>query len=411
MHPVVIVLLVILALVSVSLLGYALFSKSTPPTQPTGCKFSSECSGSTPVCKTGKCEKCTAHSQCPASKKICNEGLCVVCALDSHCDEDAQCENGVCVPRTCSDHNDCRDDERCENGKCVPIPCEADAECEKPLVCQNGKCTFVCAANSDCKDGEMCQGNRCVPIPCTQNVECPSGLMCKDGQCIRECSADAECKDGFVCDGGRCQENFICRGYLDCGWPSGTYCRQGVCARPCIDNRVCPDGSECIEGSCQRTRLPCPPGHFLLRGVCVKALCNPIWTKVCRSDGFEELRCKQDAECGPGNHCVNNVCIPIHRSCGPWQFRNSGGSCRNLYNSYANSVPSKAPPAFVMFKGDEDKSTCLNLCRQNAMCGMAVTGGDDNNCVMYSNGADQSRKSGVGETHIRTPFDERGNPL
>lgn len=45
---------------------------------PKGCTSARDCAGSTPVCKQGKCEKCTANTQCPVSQPVCSSsGACV----------------------------------------------------------------------------------------------------------------------------------------------------------------------------------------------------------------------------------------------------------------------------------------------------------------------------------------------
>jgi len=415
MHPVIIALIVGLVVASLIGLGFLVFGKSSP-SEPAGCKFASDCSGNTPICKASKCVKCTAQNKCPASKPVCSDdGACIVCALDSDCGQGEQCKNGDCVPRPCADDEECPPGEACDNGKCVPTPCDGDAGCEKPLVCERGQCTFVCEENSDCKDGETCRGNRCGPTPCAQNVDCPpgSGLVCKEGKCVRDCSTDAECKEGYVCDEGRCMENFICNKHADCGEP-GTYCVQGLCVRPCIGDALCPSGSECIEGYCQRTRLPCPAGSFLQRGYCIKSLCNPSQDSNCK-DGFITQECKSNADLRNGAICVHNKSFNppcagfLGRNCGELEYsKDMLCACGKFFTTSAKTKPSKADDRFLIFEGGADKTSCLQMCKSNK-CGMAWTDVSTNpkNCLLWSTHVNKERQAHpTGETHVFTfnPF-------
>ena len=415
MHPGLIGLIVMLVVGGLIGLGFLLFGKKSPPTQPSGCKLASDCSGKTPICKAGKCEKCSAQNRCPASKPVCSgDGACVGCVLDSDCGPGEECKNGNCVIRPCAGDADCPPGTACNDGQCGPIPCEADAGCEKPFVCERGQCTLGCEEDLDCGDGKKCEGNHCVPKPCSQNVDC-GRLLCKNGTCVEECSADSECKQGEVCDEGRCQPNFICKNTTECGRYhsafAGTHCVQGDCARPCITDALCPDGSECLEGYCQRTKLPCPAGTFLSKGLCIKRECTPD-EPDCK-DGLIAQQCKDDSRLASGAICVNNKiynppCISPEEggcpACGALQYRKRapaffGNKCVDFFKSFPKSKPSKANDGFLLYQGNVDKTECLKMCRSN-QCGLAWTDAQSNNCVLWSGGVNRERQAHPsGETH------------
>lgn len=115
--------------------------------------------------------------------------------------------------------------------------------------------TIPCGFNEHCAVDNTCQRN---PNPCS-GIICGWGEHCLDGLCVPE-SVPSSCQDTFDCDPGEACVNGLCQ--------TGA---QGLCT----------DNSQC---------------H---------------WTEYCNAFGrCANAECAVDGECGPGQRCSNNQCIP-----------------------------------------------------------------------------------------------------
>jgi hypothetical protein len=121
------------------------------------------------------------------------------------------------------------------------------------------------------------------------------------------CEADDECGEGQVCDDGLCQQ--ACGADEDADCPDAApACINGHCSSVCpVDVDVCPDPQTCIAFEdpssdeppisgicavpCDDQDHPCAEGQLCLVGVCLSP-------------------CTTDDECGNGESCTANVCVP-----------------------------------------------------------------------------------------------------
>ncbi|KAG6039300.1 hypothetical protein E4U41_002997 [Claviceps citrina] len=92
---------------------------------PGGCQHNTECNGQ--VCKSNKCEACTANADCGSGNLECVQGLCVPttnpppeCTKNSDCKTTQICKDQKCSP--CSIDSDCGVDQLCGDGECKPKP-------------------------------------------------------------------------------------------------------------------------------------------------------------------------------------------------------------------------------------------------------------------------------------------------
>ncbi|KAF1761349.1 hypothetical protein GCK72_009605 [Caenorhabditis remanei] len=168
--------------------------------------------------------------------------------------------------QVCSDANDCVS-RFCFNGKCVTPPRRSYTGIvgHSAMPACGGRCSL----------GELCAHGECVssssipirrfssakPKLCSTIIDCGSSQLCVDGKCVVDnghgglCSSDAYCPNGFICIDGKCSES---RRRFSSAEPKP--CSTIACLNR--DNR-------------RRFSLPCT------------------------------------APCGPGQRCINGVCVGI----------------------------------------------------------------------------------------------------
>jgi hypothetical protein len=189
--------------------------------------------------------------------------------------------------------------QRCETN----ADCPDDGNfCSGDPVCQgNGRCGFT---------GNPCTGATpvCVEetdscVECVENDDCGSGEACSDNVCVDTCSEDADCTDdGLFCNGD-------------------PVCTEGLCdttGNPCSgDTPVCVEATdECVEcvgdGDCGEGE------------VCTDNVCVP------------DVECTVDADCNDDNPCTTDTCTegvcsndqiacPQGQSCNP-----ATGNCEDI---------------------------------------------------------------------------------
>ena len=179
------------------------------------------------------------------------------CSGDSECDENAHCDDGVCVldqpaGTACDEASDCVSGY-CANGFCCaggdccarasdcPASYSRASECNSPSTCQGTRRDAVCTATFSCQLGEPtpddtgCAGmvsNTCGLFPsvsCTSAADQPSDQA---SLCDVECVADAECDPGAFCN------------------PMGTCQSQGLPGDSCSLSSQCQSGLSCVDGVC-----------------------------------------------------------------------------------------------------------------------------------------------------------------
>ncbi len=292
----------------------------------------------------------------PEAPLACGAGVATTCPQGYHCVDDATgCDpatgvacTGTCVlgeelPRCggltqepCPEGSICADDPRdnCEGG---PV-----ADCGG--VCRP-RADGQCATDADCPQ---------LDAPCTVcadgSLSCPS-FRCDSGQCtvdFKPCSeaqvcgglSGLACEPGFKCTDDptdRCDPNTEgadCRGICvpdvqppQCGGVAGITCPPGF---ECVDapNDMCDpadggadcpalcqpaSGGECTsDADCPALRAPCsvcPDGsESCPRSFCEAGRCGVAYPTCAPPPG-----CTTDAECAPGQVCVNaanEMCDP-----------------------------------------------------------------------------------------------------
>ena len=126
-----------------------------------------------------------------------------------------------------------------------------------------------CSDDSACHNGQFCQGGRCWDVSddvesCHERADCRWGEVCINGICCRSCAKDDDCGTG-----GSCQENY-------CRPPDDHSPRDG-------GSPTRPDAGQNTDGGF----LPPPPNS---------------------GDAGTSEGCRLNADCGPGNYCINSTC-------------------------------------------------------------------------------------------------------
>jgi hypothetical protein len=176
-----------------------------------------------------------------------------------------------------------------------------------------------------------------------------AALLSANAASAQECAKDADCGDGYVCKTGMtpaCAEKPCppddpkCNNLPpDCGPTEYHYCE----AKPCSADSDCPDTmvchsetySECSGGSATPQTCPkdgaCPPPEPVPADTCkdtTVSTCTPRWA----------LPCKQDADCGAGFDCKEQLIGMCSGSSGaPAAGSGSAGSADG-------GVPAAEPP-------------------------------------------------------------------
>ena len=217
-------------------------------------------------------ESCQKNSDCLNIFKVCENSLCVVksCSIDSGCPTDTKCLGGVCVQPMCDG----------DFSTCGTNP-------NNPGVCFNYLCLKKqCSLNIDCPNNydfiEI--GNGQSAISCQTDLQCPYGMLCNSVRCIEpdSCRYDSDCYDmgNSDSDNRKCV-NSICVNTLQTGSNQGV-CNKGLCFK-----------SECnvyLSNSCGDGKI------------CINSICN-------------DIQCRSDSECNPGQICDSNFQCVCNPSC------------------------------------------------------------------------------------------------
>jgi len=305
-------ILIILALVSVSLISVLYFTKGTLFTVGSSCSKHSDCA-SDEFCMPGTqgCQKKYDNDKwCPADFTI--DGNRDAICKSNNCVESLG-NYGLCKPQgeTCTgDTKECRmnslgyyDKWECQNGVMTWIGnCLAGEECS--IVNNNFVCTLVkCSSHSDCKSGKFCMytqqcvnkfmdGDVCyadLAIDHNANAVCENGKCWIDakrcGSVAPDCRSASyslgECESGDENKCGLTHETSLYRckhitssGFDGYCWVSDLTCFS-LCAKkndPCesgsLINAKCCEGLICKDGKCDfGNPIPELPLNLILSAV------------------------------------------------------------------------------------------------------------------------------------------------
>jgi hypothetical protein len=286
---------------------------------------------------TGKCQGYIEGDACSSPKCVgddvlgfrvarfaCQQGLCKPAADLEDCGLFA-CNEGVCEtscdqPEDCTARAYCGPQQQCLPGRPLGEPCASADQCASGFcvdgVCCNSACEGPCG---QCNAAD--QPGRCIPTatPSPERPPCPQapeGDPCQqrrcDGLAVNAC-------EGFVgtttvCVAGGCSEGrersvARCDGRGTCGAPVERACLpyacgEGACRSDCRSDADCAPGNRCVDGSCAAL-LACDPARGLLRdstGALAKECglysCSPL-------DGSCLIACRSTAECVGGAVCTS----------------------------------------------------------------------------------------------------------
>lgn len=228
-------------------------------------------------CETKVKPECETNKDC-GSGKFCNKGKCkrLACESDADCANGEQCKSGACVKGTGPTEKTSEDGGATDTDPGDTTPTETG-----PTDTSTGDKTSTgpCGSLTECKTDSACGGDKCIAgccLPkCDKDKPCPGTFKCKtdSGQCV-VCLQDGDCPVlGQKCDQttGTCGEGVQCPG----GKPPGP---DGKCVQPCADAKCGPTETPDPDASCK---------------------CIPK-VGACES-------CTKNAECGLGNHCVEDT--------------------------------------------------------------------------------------------------------
>ena len=219
------------------------------------------------------------------SSEICD---CLDNDCDGEIDEDAPCGGSQCIACFCVEpcaFGECPAGLICEDGYCIPPTCTDDGDCSAGRYCDNGRCVLDCAEIT-CPEGTECRRGTCVDTGCADG--CPEGSECVNGVCVADPCHGVNCNPGEFCRGGECVGS--CAG-VQCA--DGEICRDGACIPDacagvqCDPGQVC-QGGVCIDDPC--AGIDCDPPAICLDGWCIDDPCALI-------------------DCPPGQHCEIDQCV------------------------------------------------------------------------------------------------------
>ena len=133
---------------------------------------------------------------------------------DNNCNQDVDCQDPICLGRSCDDGDACTQADACQAGACTgasPVVCSPLDQCHDAGVCDPG--TGVCSNpakpdNSTCDDGDACtQADTCQAGACTgaNPVVCNDLNLCTVDQCYPPTGQclfmPVNCSNGLFCDG------------------------------------------------------------------------------------------------------------------------------------------------------------------------------------------------------------------
>ncbi len=310
--------------------------------QPTfDCQTDVECASeaSRKICDkvTNACVECTEDTQCASG--VCREdGSCGACRFDADCSAGNVCDQGsfTCVPG-CSDLNgSCPAGQRCLPGTTSCVACLDSSDCGTGEVCDSAThaCVAGCsAAHPSCPSGLTCDPSAGLCVACLTSSDCkdPAKPSCDvpAHTCV-ECTGPGQCADPVqpVCDTTRktcetCVDNAHC--------VPGTVCKQHACVPGCSATQACPAGLVCDPtGACVTCvgdadcKTPAVPACDVATNSCVECNvnqdCKTLAKPFCDAASQTCQECLSDGECGAGELCQQNACVPgcsASKACGP----------------------------------------------------------------------------------------------
>lgn len=261
----------------------------------------------------GGTPECESPSDCddsnPCTDDLCHaaDGRCVHTPLadGTECpfgEHRGHCASGTCVGLCegidCNDDNECTED-LCDpkSGQCTNAFVPDGTQCEFdgfPGVCTSGVCEDAeLCRDKDCSDGNACTDDVCDRL--TGNCSNPNKVdgavcqideypgRCARGQCVGLCQG-VDCSDGNECTDDTC--NPLTGGCPHLPVKDGTTCQvgqdpgrcsSGVCVGLC-EGVDCDDGNECTSDACNPANGKCvytdrPDGAACTGGICLDGVC------------------------------------------------------------------------------------------------------------------------------------------
>ena len=211
--------------------------------------------------------------------------------------------SGICAlyPQACScEHTtDCPPGQICLDEICQQEGCTGDDHCLAPQRCDGGLCQYTaCTTSEECPDDLICEDNRCQSAcptcrPCSSHDECGQRGFCRPfqdhGRCMLLCGLDGHCPGDSECAAFSLGD----AGYSLCAAPDAESIDQA-----CPEDYLCRDDGEHFE-PCPGLGANCDRDDFG---------CSPV-NDLCLDDDRGGLvcscTCTSDADCGPGNPCVD----------------------------------------------------------------------------------------------------------
>ncbi len=172
--------------------------------------------------------------------------------------------------------------------------CESDADCSTGLECTSYGQAQDCAVPAiDCAEGEECP----EPAPC----EAKEIKACA----LPSCETDDDCPGGTVCHAAT---------YERCSGASGGSDPGAAPAEPCPDGEECPQPEEpiCETPECKEAMIV----PVDCETVTEEPACVPVY----------RLSCSEDADCGAGFTCEEQISMSCSGSAGSGTPSSGGGS-------------------------------------------------------------------------------------
>ena len=201
---------------------------------------------------------CAVDQTCVSNNTVTDACFPLSCG-DVACGVDEVCFGGACVSESCAGLDCGGAPNICLAGACVVGSCDAgEVECSASQVCVNDACIDSCASQSDCSP-MACINDYCQP--CSDSAQCGDGLVCNIDQCVASCADDPN----------TCSADEFCHPLT------------GLCADRCTSDDFC-EGAQICDATTGQCGEP-----------------------ECTTSGAQ-------AECGPGNICLNGRCDALNPS-------------------------------------------------------------------------------------------------
>ena len=300
--------------------------------------------------------RCMSHLDC-GQYQSCHNNTCVqqhpsgsrclgAVHPASRCGNSMQCrrtrrgeDECVFVPsgyRCSSDDDDCGDGSECLLGKCRRLFQRSYRTADVVSGSLQASFGSSCESSLDCGQFERCSSHKCIPVnmfaKCETSQECGNDMACETS--LGVCMVQAA---GAVC------ERTYNRSRAGAGCAAGQVCRLGFCrqawgghvgsaisgpASKCTSSLQCGSSQTCIEGRCK-----------------AQPKLNNTLSSACHTT----------SECGNGELCANEVCVPVSdgalcdeqgsvdSQCGR-NMQCRGGACRSVFGRAAWTSPTIGDP-------------------------------------------------------------------